>query len=151
MQFMKPPHKRYLLHNFDSERYCKYACRYSQSKKYGVRGVYLFLTGTGLYGVILELGKGKVVQYGKRRLASVVVWCAGYVCAPAIAVITNATKIVKTVKTTHTTLSYIGEAAEDLSNVSFLPLDILIFGQPIPVGEPGRLNILSNMTDIFDE
>lgn len=150
MQFAKPPYKRYLLHDFNSERYCQYADKYSKYKKYGVRGVYLFLIGTGLYGVVLEFGKGKIVQYGKRRLASVVVLCAGYACAPAIAVITNAAKIVKGVKTAHTTLSYIGETAEDLSNVSFLPLDILLFGQPIPVGEPGRLNILSNMTDIFD-
>ena len=51
----------------------------------------------------------------------------------SITIITNSTKIVKVSKRVHTTVSYLAEAGEDMSNVSFFPLDMLIFGQPIPI------------------
>lgn len=43
-----------------------------------------------------EIAQGTVVQYGKRRLATVVIGGATYICA--VAVITNATRFVKSCK-----------------------------------------------------
>ena len=142
MQVVKPNHNKFILRNLEEDQYSRFAKKYSCCKRYGMRGIYCFLTGTGLMEVVKETLKGTVVQYGKRRLAGVVVSASAYICAPAIAVITNSTKIVKVCKRVHTTISYVAEAGEDMSNLSFLPLDMLIFGQPIPIDKKGRFDLL---------
>lgn len=93
------------------------------------------------------MAQGTVVQYGKRRLATVVIGGATYVCAPAVAVITNATRVVKSCQMVYTTIGYIVEAAEDASHVPFLPLDFILFGQPVPANKDGRFSSWSNITD----
>lgn len=95
MQVSKPTHNRYALSGLDNVTYIKYANAYSACKRWGVRGVYTFLGGTGLFGIVKKVAQGTVVQYGKRRLATVVIGTAGYICAPAVAVITNATRVVQ--------------------------------------------------------
>jgi hypothetical protein len=92
------------------------------------------------------VGKGTIVQYGKLRLATVVIGAAAYVCAPAVAVITNATRVVKSCKVVYTTVGYVAEAVEDASHVPFLPL----FGQPVPANKEGHFSSWSNITDIID-
>lgn len=152
MQIVKPNHNKFILRNLEEGQYSRYAKRYSGCKRYGMRGIYCFLTGTGLIEVVKETLKGTVVQFGNRRLAGVVVGLSAYICSPAIAVITNSTKIVKVCKRVHTTVSYVAEAGEDMSNLSFLPLDILIFGQPIPIDKNGRFDLLggSEPLDFFE-
>ena len=135
----------------DHSTYVKYADTYSSCKRWGVRGIYAFLTGTGLYGVAKEALKGTVVQYGKRRLAIAVIATASYVCAPAVTVLTNATRVVRSCKVVYTTVGYIAEAVEDASHVPFLPIDIIVFGQPIPANKEGRFSSWSNITDLLDE
>ena len=138
MQISKPPHNRYILQTLDNATYTKYASVYSDCKRWGVRGIYGYLSGTGLWGIVKEIGKGQVVQYGKRRIALAVIGTASYVCAPAMAVITNATKVVKSCKLVYTSVGYVFEAIEDASQVPFLPIDIIVFGQPIPANKAGR-------------
>lgn len=152
MQFVKPNHNKFILRNFDDDQYSRYARHYSRCKRYGMRGIYCFVITTGLIEVVKEALKGTVVQYGKRRLAVVVVGLSTYICAPAITVITNSTKIVKVCKRVHTTVSYVAEAGEDMSNLSFLPLDMLIFGQPILIDKKGRFDLLgdSDPLDFFE-
>ena len=151
MQVVKPPHKRYILYCLDHTTYVKYAEVYSGCKRWGVRGIYAFLTGTGLYGVVKEALKGTIVQYGKRRLATVVIAGASYICAPAVAVITNASKVVRSCKVVYTTIGYVAEAVEDASHVPFIPIDIVVFGQPIPANKEGRFSSWSDITDIIDQ
>jgi hypothetical protein len=50
MQITKPPHNRYALSCLDNATYVKYATVYSGCKRWGVRGVYMFL-GVRDYGV----------------------------------------------------------------------------------------------------
>ena len=116
----------------------------------GVRGIYTFLGGTGLWGVAKEVAQGSVVRYGKRRLATVVIGGASYICAPAVAAITNATRVVKSCKVVYTSVGYIMEAVEDASHIPFLPLDLALFGQPVPANKDGRFSSWSNITDIID-
>ena len=132
------------------QTYVKYATVYSGCKRWGVRGIYTFLGGTGLWGVARDFTQGTVVQYGKRRLATVVIGGATYICAPAVAVITNATRVVKSCKIVYTSVGYIMEAVEDASHVPFLPLDLVLFGQPVPANKDGRFSSWSNITDIID-
>ena len=152
MQITKPVHNRYALSCVSNTTYVKYANVYSKCKCWGVRGVYVFVGGTGLLGVVKELAQGTVVQYGKRRLATVVISGATYICAPAVAVLTNATKVIKSCKVVYTTIGYLMEACEDASQVTFLPLDIALFGQPIPANKEGRYSSTSwsNITDLVD-
>jgi len=150
MEITQPPHTRYALHCLDNATYVKYANVYSGCKRWGVRGIYAFLVGTGLWGVVKEVAQGTVVQYGKRRLATVVIGGATYICAPAVAVITNATRVVKICKLIYTSVGYVIEAVEDASHVPFLPLDLILFGQPIPANKEGRFSSWSNITDIID-
>ena len=150
MQITKPPHNRYALNCLDNATYVKYVTVYSGCKRWGVRGIYTFLGGTGLWGIAKEVAQGTVVQYGKRRLASIVIGGATYVCAPAVAVITNATRVVKSCKLVYTSVGYVMEAVEDASHVPFLPLDLVLFGQPVPANKDGRFSSWSNITDIID-
>ena len=150
MHVVKPPYHHYVLNGLDEHSYTKYATVYSNSKRWGVKGIYVFLGGTGLVGVVKGVAQGTVVQYGKRRLATVVVGACSYVAAPAIAVITNSTRVVKTCKVIYTTIGYVMEACEDASQVTFLPLDLLLFGQTIPANKEGRYSSWSDMKDLID-
>jgi len=150
MQITKPPHNRYILNCLDNETYVKYSTVYSGCKRWGVRGIYTFLGGTGLWGVAKEVAQGTFVQYGKRRFATVVIGGASYICAPGVAVITNATRVVKSCKVVYTSVGYVMEAVEDASHVPFLPLDLALFGQPGPANKDSRYSSWSNITDIID-
>lgn len=120
-------------------------------RRWGVRGIYTFLGGTRLWGVAKEVAQGSIVQYGKRRIATVVIGGATYICAPAVAVITNATRVVKSCKVVYTSVGYVMEAIGDASHVPFLPIDLVLFGQPVPANKDGRFSSCSNITDIIDD
>jgi hypothetical protein len=153
MQVTKPSHKKYLLSSLDNATYCKYATVYGHAKCYGVRGIYGFLTGIGLYGVVKDLAKGHVVQYGKRKLSAIIISGCAYISAPAVAVLTNATRVVRTCQIVFVSIGYVAEAIEDASQVPFLPVDMIIFGQSISTMKPGRFsnNSWSNITDLIKE
>ena len=150
MIIVKPGHNKYILSFLDEDAYVRYATAYSASKRWGVRGIYAFLGGTGLLGVVREVARGTVVQYGKRRLAAAVIGGAMYVCAPAVSVITNATKVVKTCKIVYTSVGYVIEAFEDASHVPSLPIDLILFGQFLNPCPSHRFSSWSNVTDIID-
>ena len=117
MQVVKPNHNKFILRDLEDSQYSRYAKLYSRCKRYGMRGIYCFLRGTGLIEVVKERLKVTVVQYDKHCLAGVVVSLSAYICTPAITVITNSTKTVKICKRVHTTVSYVAEAGEDRSNL----------------------------------
>ena len=62
MQITKPLHNRYVLSCLDNETYVKYSTVYAGCKRCGVRGIYTFLGGTGLWGVAKEVAQGTVGQ-----------------------------------------------------------------------------------------
>ncbi len=113
--------------------------------------MYTFFCGTNLLDVVKEIAQDTVVQYGKRRLATVVVGSATYICAPAIAIITNASRVVRSCKVVYTSIGFVLEVIEDASHVPFLPLDLVLFGQLIPATKDGRFSSWTNITDIIYE
>jgi hypothetical protein len=151
MLITKPPHNKYVFFSTSESSYLKHVKVYALLKCWGIKGLYCYLTGTGMVTVAKEVLKGTVVQYGKRRLALVVVGAATYVCAPAVAVITNATNVVKCCKVVYTGVGYIAEACEDASQLTFLPIDMILFGQPILANNAGRYSSWSNLTDLVAE
>jgi len=60
-------------------QYLLYAKGYSRCKRYGMRSIYCFLIDTDLIEVVKETLKRRVVQYGKRRLAGVMVSLLVYI------------------------------------------------------------------------
>lgn len=149
MLITKPTHKYYAFSVVDDVTYNKTANVYSKCKRYGFRGIVAFCTGTGTLDVLKEICKGTVVQYGKRRFATCVLTTAAHVCAPAVAVLTNATKVVKVCKVVYTTTGYIFEACEDIGTLCFLPVDMMLFGQAIPTGESKRFSNWEEIEDLI--
>jgi hypothetical protein len=146
----KPTHRRFAFRNFNSTQYKTYAKQYSSAKAGGIRCVYAWMSGVGVVGVITDLGKGIVIDYSKRKLAAVCINAGAYILSPAVVVFTNVSKVVNISKSIHSTASFCFECVEDSTNLAFLPLDIALFGQPIPVGAPNRFNLFSNHTDFLD-
>lgn len=150
MQINKPSHRKYLLRDLDEVSYSELAIKYSKAKRYGYRASVAVLTGSGYKDVAIELSKGTLRKWGREGLAflgtSVLTWAG----TPFLPLITNSTKIVKTATAVHTGISYAGQCLENSGNVGFLLPDMIFFGQPIPIGENGRFNIMSNITDIFN-
>jgi hypothetical protein len=148
----KPPHSKYILANVSEDKYRKYAIAYAASKKLGIRGIYAFLTGNGLYILVKESSRGVVYYYGKRRMASIVLGVASYVSAPAVSVLTNSTRIIRSCQVVYTGIGYVAEALEDSSQVPFLPPDFLLFGQLIPANIGGRFsNSWGNISNLISD
>lgn len=146
----KPGHNRYVFKNLNETQYSTYARQYSRAKAGGIRCIYTWASGVGVLGIIKDVSKGVIINYGKRKFAAVCINAGSYVLSPAVVVFTNASKIVNISKSIHSTAAFCFECVEDSSNLSFLPLDLCLFGQPIPVGGPNRFNLFKNYTDFFD-
>lgn len=108
-----------------------------------------FATGTGTLSVVRSVLKGYLVQYGKRRAVAVLLTGVTYVCSPAIAVLTNATKVVRVCKNVFNVVGWGLEAAEDIGTLGCLPIDLALFGQPIPTGDPNRFSNWDRIEDIL--
>lgn len=152
MRFLpnKPSHTRFAFRNLNSTQYNTYVQQYSKSKAGGIRCVYCWMSCTTVMGIITDVGKGIVIDYGKRKLAAICINAGAYVFTPAVVVFTNATKIVNISKSIHSTAAFCFECVEDSTNLAFLPLDMALFGQPIPIGASNRFNLFTNHTDFLD-
>jgi hypothetical protein len=146
----KPGHSRYVFRNLNSTQYKTYAHQYSKAKAGGIRCVYVWMSGAGVIGVATDLGKGIVIDYTKRKFAAVCINAGAYILSPAIVVFTNASKIVNISKSIHSSAAFCFECVEDSSNLAFVPLDLALFGQPIPIGASNRFNLFRNHTDFLD-
>ena len=146
----KPTHGKFIFRNLNSTQYKTYAKQYSKVKAGGIRCVYAWASGAGVMGVITDVGKGVVINYGKRKFAAVCINAGAYVLSPAVVVFTNASKIVNISKSVHSTASFCFECTEDSTNLAFLPIDMVFFGQPIPIGAKNRFNLFTNHTDFLD-
>jgi hypothetical protein len=140
----KPPHNRFLLSACDEDQYCKFVSRYQKAKKYGVRAVVGYLSGAEIYQIVGEIGKGALRTWGRKKLAGAGLILVGWVGGPLAIGFTNGTKIVRTAKAVHTAAAFMIEVVEDSTNIPYFPLDMLFFGQPIPIGETNRFNLLTN-------
>jgi hypothetical protein len=147
----KPSHNRYLLSSCDQEQYRRIFKKYQDAKKYGIRAVLGYVTGAELYQIIGEVARGIIITWGRRKAAALATVGMTWVGGPVVMCFTNATKAVKVAKGIHGAASFTLEVLDDTSNLTMLPLDLLLFGKPVPMGAPNRFNILSNCTDFLNE
>lgn len=146
----KPSHNKYLLATCDEIAYSKIVCKYQKAKKYGIRAVVGYLSGAEIYQIVGEIGKGALRTWGRQKAATVATILIGWVSGPVAISFTNATKVVRTAKRVHSIAAFAMEILEDSANISYLPLDLIFFGQPIPTGETNRFNLLTNVTDLLE-
>ncbi len=146
----KPEHPRFAFRNLNSTQYKTYAHQYSKAKAGGIRCVYGWMSGAGILGIATDVGKGIVIDYGKRKFAAVCINTGAYILSPAVVVFTNASKIVNIAKSVHSSAAFCFECMEDSTNLAFLPIDLALFGQPIPIGASNRFNLFGNHTDFLD-
>ena len=102
----KPGHGKFAFSSLNSTQYKTYARQYSKAKAGGIRCVYCWVTGAGVMGIVTDLGKGVVIDYGKRKLAAVCINAGAYILSPAVVVFTNVSKIVNISKSVHSTASF---------------------------------------------
>ena len=150
MQLALPDHKRYILHDWNESKYHEIANKYSKAKKYGFRAAVATVTGSGVKDITVEFIKGSVRKWGRQKIGIFIAGSYAYVTSLMIPLITNSTKLIKGAKTVHTCIAYTVECFEDSANLVWLPLDLAIFGQPIPIGDSGRFNLLGDDLDFLN-
>lgn len=140
----KPTHnKRFVFHYLDESTYQKFAYGYSIGKKSGIRGISSWAAAMGVWQIVKESIGGQLIFYARRKFGIIVISGLTWVGGPFIPMITNATKIVNLTKKVHTLVAFGFECVEDSNNLMFLPLDLALFGQLIPVGKEGRFNLMN--------
>ena len=87
---------------------------------------------------------------GKKKFATFCLSAGGWVLGPVVTLLTNSSRIINITTRLHSIISFGAECLEDGGNLLFLPLDMALFGQPIPVGDPDRFNIMTNFTDFLE-
>ena len=151
MLITKPTSKRYVFHYLNSSQYTNYARGYSLGKRNGARGIYLWATGMGVWGIVREAATDGVKRYGKKKFATFCLSAGGWALGPVVTLLTNSSRIINVTTRLHSVISFGAECLEDGGNLLFLPLDMALFGQPIPVGDPDRFNIMTNFTDFLSD
>jgi hypothetical protein len=137
----KPSHTKYLLSNCDQEQYQRIFKKYQDAKRYGIRAVIGYVTGAEIYQIIGEVSRGILITWGRRKIAALATVGITWVGGPVVMCFTNATKAVRFAKGIHGVASFTLEVLDDTSNITTLPLDLILFGQPVPMGAPNRFNI----------
>lgn len=146
----RPLHRKYALRSVDDETYIKFVNGYSLAKKLGVRGVWIYISGSGVSELCIEALKGSVRQWGRQRIATSICASATWIATPVVPLITNSTKIIRIANVTHTCIAAVAEFSEDCTSLAWLPLDMLICGQPIPMGKAGRFNLMNGDSTVFE-
>lgn len=151
MQISKPPRKKYLFAHLDEVEYRVQVARYQKCKKLGFRSVTAYLSGQGIVNLGWEIGKGQIKYYARRKFGVMATGAVSWIAGPIASMITNSTKVLKALKICHNTVSFCLETAEDVSCAWMAPIDMVCFGQLIPVGDENRFNIMTNSLDILED
>jgi hypothetical protein len=150
MAIIKPQHSKYMFSNLDADTYRSYVEVYSTAKRYGLRGIYAWASGVGILGIVKDLIKGKIIRHGKKKLVLVIFNTAGYVLSPLVCVLTNVSYVVNGAKRVHSICGFVFECLEDSANLSYLPIDLFLFGQPVTIKDKHRFDFFDKFSNIFD-
>ena len=149
MDFIKPTKGKFVFNKISQDVYNTYAKQYQSAKKIGVRGITAWATGAGVVDIVKEVAAGTIRTWGRRKIGAVILGSAGYVCSPVVTLVTNSTTIINSTKRVHSSIAYAIECFDDFGGLMYLPLDQILFGQPIPMGEVGRFNFYTEFQDFL--
>ena len=106
MELSKPRHNKYIFQCLDEKIYTKYVGTYSKCKKYGFRGISVFVAGTGIKDAVFEITKQSVKRYGRQKIGIVIMGSCGYIIGPVVTLITKSKKVVKIAQITHSCVAF---------------------------------------------
>ena len=139
----KPKHRKYLFKDLTPDQYVKYARQYSQAKRVGIQSVYAWVGGLEVLDIIKDVSKGIMFDWTKKKLTSLCTSLAFlYVLSIPIVVLSNSKRVIRWSKIIHTSTAFVLECVENASNISYLGLDLMLFGQVIPIGQRSRFDLL---------
>jgi hypothetical protein len=151
MQIVKPTHNSYILHTCSENEYRRIVCGYQKAKKFGFRTTVGYLIGQNIGLIAYEIGKGQIRYYARRKVGCALISGISWVAGPIGPMVTNSTKVIKGLRIAHSCVSFGFEVCEDISCAWMLPIDLVVFGQPIPIGNEGRFNVMSKSLDILED
>lgn len=64
----KPGHRRFAFRNLNSIQYKIYTQQYFKAEAGGIRCIYGWASGAGLLGIVTDVSKGIVIDYGTRNI-----------------------------------------------------------------------------------
>ena len=127
--------------------------RYRKAKKLGIKAAWGVVTGAGVFEIGKEVVKGAVVNKGKKKIGALIILGCSHVGLGALSLVTNSTKLLNYTKKAHSITSCIYRCAHDASEVPFVALDFLVFGEYVPScssNEYQWLNVTSDALSNFD-
>ena len=101
MLLAKPTHCRYAFSYLNHSQYLHYARGYSSAKRKGSRGIYLWASGMGVWGIVREAATGEIKRYGKKKIATV---CLS--AGPVVTLVTNSSKVIGAATRVHSLVSF---------------------------------------------
>jgi hypothetical protein len=149
MQIVKPSHNRYILYTCSENEYRRIVSGYQKAKKFGFRTTIGYLSGQNIGLIGYEICKGQIQYYARRKVGYAIISGVSWVAGPIAPMITNSTKVIKVLRIAHSCVSVGFEVFEDMSCAWMFPIDLAVFGQPIPIGNEGRFNIMSKSLDVL--
>jgi hypothetical protein len=120
--------------------------KYRTAKKYGIKAAWGVVTGSGILELGKEYVKGEVITRGKKKIGSLILLGCSHIGLGAVPLVTNSTKIIKYAKKAHSVTSCIYRCAHDASEVPFVALDFLVFGEYVPSCSDDGYKLMGNIT-----
>jgi len=124
---------------------------YRTTKKYGIRGLFGVVSGTGCYTLLKEVVKDGVKRQGKRYIGGILINSGLTLVSGGIPLVTNATKIVKYSKACHSVCAAAWRASHNIAEVPFILCDYAIFGEYVPSCGEEDYDIFGGDIDVFSQ
>ena len=109
------------------------------------------LITTGVWVIVREAATDGVKWYRKKKFETFCLSVEGWGLGPVTTLLTNSSRIINATTRLHSVISFGAECLEDTGNLIFLPLDMALSGQPIPISGPDRFNIMTNFNDLLSD
>jgi hypothetical protein len=124
---------------------------YRTAKKYGIRGLFSLVSGTGGYTLLKEAAKDGVKRHGKRYIGGILINSGLTFVSSGIPLITNGTKVVKYSKACHSVCAAAWRASHNIAEVPFIVCDYALFGEYIPSCGETDYDIFGGTTDVLSQ
>ena len=125
--------------------------QYRVAKKYGIKSAWAVVTGSGVFELAKDVAVGSVSNYGKEKIGSLILLGCTHVGLGAVPLVTNSTKILGYAKRAHTVTSCVYRCAHSASEVPFVGLDFLVFGEYVPSCPPNGYQLFNVSSDALDQ
>jgi hypothetical protein len=122
---------------------------YRSSKKYGIRAMFGFVGGTGIYSILQEVAKEGIRCHGKRYIGIILINSGLTFISCGIPLMTNTTKVLKYSKACHSICAATWRASHNVAELPLILCDYVIFGEYLPSCGEADYDIFSDTTDIL--